>query len=459
MKIGDKLLEKYNVPVPRYTSYPPANHFNEIFDTEKQIRMIRESNRDEPAHMAIYIHIPFCNKICFYCACNACSMGKGNLIDPYINALKKEIRMVSEHIDKSRRVTQIHYGGGTPNSIPSRFIAEINELLFSELKFIDKPEIAIECHPAYLDDAYIADLAANGFNRFSLGIQDFDKDILKLVNREPSRIPFGDLIQSIKSHGDNISVNTDFIYGLPGQTIESFTKTILEAITLRPDRLVTFSYAHVPWMKKHQQILEKRGLPGPEQKIGMFLAGYELLKETGYQPVGLDHFVLPEDELFRALNSNLLHRNFQGYCTRSTTGQVYAFGVSAISQLAGSYIQNVKENEAYIDLVNSGKLAGGKGHVMTKDQTVIREAITDLMCNKKLNWAETAGRAGILPEQLKQTLVINEKTLHEFRTDGLLDFSEDEILLTEKGSHFIRNIAASFDPAFQSETRKYSKAV
>lgn len=459
MNIPASLLEKYNIPVPRYTSYPPANHFKEAMDQERQTTMIRESNSDEPAHIAFYIHIPFCRKICFYCGCNACSIGKGTMVEPYVQALKKEIKMLSGNLDKSRRVTQIHYGGGTPNSIPIRYIREINELLFSEFQFVEKPEIAIECHPAYLDNPIVSELVDSGFNRFSLGIQDFDEDILKGVNRAPSKMPVGDLLKQIRSHGPDVSVNMDFIYGLPGQTAEQFVSTIDAAISLKPDRLVTFSYAHVPWIKKHQQILENRGLPNAEEKIALFLAAHDQLKNAGYQPIGLDHYVLPDDELYKALESNLLHRNFQGYCTRSTTGQVYAVGASSISQLTRGYIQNIKDPGEYIYRIDQGQLAGESGYVLERTEMIIREAITDLMCNKKLNWSETATRVGIDPEELKNTLVIDSRAMEGFSSDGLITRSEQEINLTERGSLFIRNIAASLDPAFQATTKKYSKSV
>lgn len=254
-------------------------------------------------------------------------------------------------------------------------------------------------------------------------------------------------------------MNLDFIYGLPGQTIETFSPTIREAIALRPDRLVTFSYAHVPWLKKHQQILEKKGLPGPEEKLGLFLAAYRLLKEAGYQPIGFDHYVLPEDELHVALKNNLLHRNFQGYCTRSTTGQVYAFGASAISQLENGYAQNVKEVKAYTEAIMAGGFAVEKGLRLTPGQQVIREAITDLMCNKRINWTVTAGRTGVSVQQLKEMMASDTGRLDDMAADGLIVVSEEELLVTETGSLFIRNIAAALDPAFKNESRKYSQSV
>lgn len=459
MKVPEQLLKKYNVPVPRYTSYPPANHFPDEFSGGDYRAMLKESNSGRPELMAIYIHIPFCKKICFYCGCNACGIGKGRQVDPYFKALKKEIEMVAATLDKKRLVSQIHYGGGTPNAVPAEYITSLNEFLFKTFNFIDQPEIAIECHPAYLDEAYIEQLLRAKFNRFSLGIQDFNSDVLRHVNREPSLLPVEELMPMIKKHNSGVSVNLDFIYGLPGQTVENFSRTIEQAVRIRPDRLVTFSYAHVPWVKKHQQILENRGIPDPEEKIAMFLAAYRILSEAGYKPIGLDHYVLPDDELFLALENNMLHRNFQGYCTRKTTGQVYAFGASAISQLEKGYSQNVKDVDDYIGLIGRGKLPAGKGLSISHEQMIIREAITDLMCNKRINWSITAERTGITVKQLSDVLAINRQELDEFVADGLIEMTKEEIRVTETGALFIRNIAASFDPAFQTSQQKYSRSI
>ncbi|MDP3003665.1 MAG: radical SAM protein, partial [Bacteroidales bacterium] len=216
MEISDDLLKKYNVPVPRYTSYPPANHFKETFSESDYLYLLKESNKGKPENIALYIHIPFCRKICYYCGCNACSIGKGDMIIPYMKALKKEIELVSGYIDKNRLVSQIHYGGGTPNALDISFLTSLNEYLFSTFSFIENPEIAIECNPAYLTFQYIDELIASGFNRFSLGIQDFNDEILRQVNRMPSAIPPDELFNYLKTGGRDINVNFDFIYGLPG---------------------------------------------------------------------------------------------------------------------------------------------------------------------------------------------------------------------------------------------------
>lgn len=459
MELSDHILNKYNVPVPRYTSYPPANHFKESFSESDYQQLLNESNNGKPENIAFYIHIPFCNKICFFCGCNACSIGKGEMIIPYMKALKKEIGLVSGYLDKSRLVSQIHYGGGTPNSLDVRLIKELNEYLFSEFTFIENPEVAIECNPAYLDLRYTDELLAAGFTRFSLGIQDFNDEILRGVNRSPSAIPVAELFSYLKTSGKKINLNLDFIYGLPGQTVGSFLETIEKAIEIRPDRLVTFSYAHVPWLKKHQLALQKSGLPSPEIKMKMFLAAYSLLKSSGYQPIGLDHFVLPEDDLSLALDAQQLHRNFQGYCTRRTTGQVYAFGVSAISQLEKGYSQNTKSLTEYISAIEKSSFPVERGYILSEEEMVTREIITELMCNKKIIYEKIAKSFGRTPKEIKNIVSTDENVLNDFAIDGLIRYTAEEIEVTEKGTLFIRNIAALFDKEYKKKEQTYSRPV
>jgi oxygen-independent coproporphyrinogen-3 oxidase len=457
MTYPEKLIEKYNVPVPRYTSYPPATEFTGNMTETEYKAMLSESNRRTPHHVALYIHIPFCRQICFYCGCNANHIGSGTLVKPYMEALKREIEIVSAHIHKNREVSQIHFGGGTPNAIDASFLQEIIDLIRSKFRFIENPEIAIECHPGYLDSEYINGLRNAGFNRFSLGVQDFNNEVLKSVNRTPSAMPLDETVKMLRSSG--ASINLDFIYGLPGQDKKSFSETINKAISMRPDRLVTFSYAHVPWVKKHQTVLEKIGLPGPTEKTGMFTAAHDILRNAGYVFIGLDHFVLPDDELATAFAGHTLHRNFQGYCTRRTTGQVYAFGVSAISQLEGGYVQNTKDIKEYIKILENDSLPVDRGLRITQTQREIREVVNEIMCNKYLSWTEISSRLGVPKKNLLEQFVPDISRLREFSEDGLLVFSDDEIHVTERGSLFIRNIAASLDPDFHSGNNRHSRSV
>ncbi|MDB4584038.1 oxygen-independent coproporphyrinogen III oxidase [Draconibacterium sp.] len=458
MKITQQLISKYNIPVPRYTSYPPANFFSTEYTSDDYVKWLKLSNNEATKNISIYIHIPFCPKICHYCGCNTHLTRDQNKMRFYVDALKREILMVKQHLNPQRKVSQVHWGGGTPNSLPIIMVEEIMQLIHKNFSFIDQPEIAMECHPAMLDENYIEKLVQLKFNRFSLGIQDFDQKVLDNVNRDASIIPVDKLVNMIRSY-QGTGVNLDFIYGLPFQDEKSFAKTIKKAIEISPDRLVTFSYAHVPWVKKAQKILEARGLPSAEKKLAMFETGFKLLTQNGYKAIGLDHYAKPDDELYVALNNRTLHRNFQGYCTRETTGQVYAFGTTGISQLDSAYTQNVKDTNTYVSQINLGKFTIEKAYLLNNSEKIVRHVINQIMCNHYISWKETAQLFSCSEEEIKTTIAYDEKSLNAFFDDELLTFNAEEITITDLGKYFIRNIAASLDPGMKTSTQKFSKAL
>lgn len=458
MKIPARLIDKYNVPVPRYTSYPPANFFGDDFVTADYLLAVKESNKTQPRNISFYIHIPFCTQLCLYCGCNTHITKDQDIMRHYVDALKKEIHLINELIDHDRKISQIHWGGGTPNVLPASYIGEIMEIFTSEYQFVDHPEIAIECNPAHLDEQYISELVTFGFTRISLGVQDFQEKVLDSVHREIPTIPIADLVKIIRKH-PGVSVNLDFIYGLPFQTAESFAETIDRAIEIDPDRLVTFSYAHVPWVKKAQKKLEDYGLPGPEQKVKMFEEAWARMTNAGYIPIGLDHYAKPEDDMAIALNERNLHRNFQGYCTRETTGQVYAFGVTGISQLENAYAQNARTVKEYIDHIDAGIIQVVKGYSLSEIDKIIRQIINEVMCNQYLSWQQIADQFDTSISKLKSLLDFKEEKLDGFVQDDLLTYNEDEIVISDLGRFFLRNIAAVFDVRLEGAVQKFSKSV
>lgn len=457
--IANDLLLKYNNPVPRYTSYPPANFFTEEFSQADFRNALKESNQHSPQNISFYFHIPFCKRMCFFCGCNSYGIKNDHVIDEYIQALKTEIKTMVSHLDTNRSISQIHYGGGTPNAIPVEYLQEINEILLSTFPTIEKPEIAIECNPAYLTFEQMDGLKKAGFKRFSLGIQDFDPRVLKTVNREEPGMPVKEIIDFLKDGDPEIAVNLDFIYGLPKQSAESFVRAIEQAIELRPDRLVTFSYAHVPWVSKIQKKLEKAGLPESEEKMKMFENASDLLLKSGYHAIGFDHFALENDELTQAYKNKSLHRNFQGYCTRRTTGQVYALGVTSISQLNTVYAQNTKSIDEYISKAGEGEIPTIKGYRLNEDQIIIREVITELMCNEQVVWEEVGNRFGKTGNEIRNTINYDSEKLNEFEADGIINVADDKIEVTKAGLILIRNVAASFDPLLISTNKTFSKSV
>ena len=458
MQINSAFLQKYNVSGPRYTSYPPANFFYDGFSDADYLKALEDSNEQKPENISLYIHIPFCPKRCHFCGCSTVIAQRKLVVERYIRSLKSEIKLVASRLDPTRKVTQIHWGGGTPNSISMNYIAEIMEWIRTHFTIGEKAEIAMECSPAYLDFSHIDQLAGMGFNRVSLGIQDFRDDVLNVVNRDASRNPVKDIVDYLRLKGFR-GINLDFIYGLPLQTLDSFRETIAQAIDIRPDRIVTFSYAHVPWVKEAQKQLEVIGLPDAGEKMSMFLQASAQLTAAGYCSIGIDHFTLPIDDLTQAFQNKQLHRNFQGYCTRETTGQVYAFGSSSISQLQGAYSQNHKEILKYMEAVENQGTAVERGYQLKKDELIVRAAINSIMCNGLLSLDELAVEFNISLEELKNLLSFDPMKFEDFVEDGLMHLESNRIHLTEKGFHCARNIAMLLDPALKSGEGIYSKTV
>ena len=454
----NSLLLKYNRPGPRYTSYPPATFFHSGYNAEEYKKSVIDSNKEKPDNISIYIHIPFCPRLCYFCGCNTGIAKEKNHIERYVRALIKEINNVSPLIDKKRLVTQVHWGGGTPNSIPFEYIVEIMDTLRANFVFHPDAEVAMECSPAYLTLENIDTLAESGFNRISLGVQDFHREVLDTVNRLPSRLPMEDLFAHIRKRGFK-SINLDLIYGLPKQTPQIFEDSIKQAMALSPDRLVTFSYAHLPNFNKSMEKLEKFGLPSTEEKLELFELAYEMLSKNGYVPIGLDHYAKPTDDLAVALKEHKLHRNFQGYCTRETTGQVYAFGSSGISQLWNAYSQNIKNYEQYIKAIEETGFAIERGYRLTQTDIICREAINSVMCNGYLNFEEMAQQFSISEDELKNIFQYSPEKLSEFIEDGLVTLNDKSLKVSPQGMLIVRNIAMAFDPQLEVKQGMYSKTI
>lgn len=450
------LIDKYNKSVPRYTSYPPANYFHE-FTTEDYLEHVIKSNKEGEKKLSFYFHMPFCRQLCHYCGCNSYPMAKKERINAYVEAVHKEIELVVQYLDPKRPISQIHYGGGSPTALPVSMLKEINDHLLKLFPTIDHPEIAIECHPAYLSEEDWRQLIDAKFNRFSLGVQDFDVDVLKSVNREPSELPMERIMELLREA--RVGVNMDFLFGLPLQTAISFQHTIERAVKMRPDRITTFSYGHCPWIFKRQLILEKQGLPSAEEKSKMFHQAKAVLEQAGYESIGLDHFVLPSDELFEALHHHKLHRNFQGYCTRRTTGQVYAFGVTGISQLDTAYAQNTKSIDEYIDSLHNNILPIRKGYQLTKQDGIVRAVIESLMCNYYIDWHDIAAHLKLSETDIKAAIHFDERQLREMEVDGLLRLLPNVLEMTSEGNPFVRTVAAALDPMMVHTEKKFSKPI
>ncbi|MFZ4400548.1 MAG: oxygen-independent coproporphyrinogen III oxidase [Bacteroidales bacterium] len=459
MQITTEFLDKHNISGPRYTSYPPANFFHTNFTSTDYIEQLKASNKQQPENISLYIHIPFCPQRCHFCGCNTEIGQNKSFVERYIAAIKKEIINVAVYIERDKRkVTQIHWGGGTPNAIAMKYIDDIMNLIKDQFILDKNAEIAIECSPAYLEFSHIDLLADMGFNRMSLGIQDFREDVLEVVNRQKPKHPVKDVVDYLRTKGFT-GINLDFIYGLPLQTVDSLKETIQKAIEIKPDRIVTFSYAHVPWVKEEQMKLEKIGLPEPKEKMEMLINNIQQLQDAGYISIGIDHFAHPDDQLAKAYKGKKLHRNFQGYCTLETTGQVYGFGASSISQLWGAYAQNIKTTLKYMEAIENTGFAIERGYTLDTKQQIVRSVINSIMCNGVLNFEEIATQFKLSVDEIKKIVNYNPEKLRDFEKEEIITISEEGIIISESGHKIARNIAMAFDPDLKQGESIYSKTV
>lgn len=458
LKIDEDLIKKYDQPGPRYTSYPPANFFQPNFDKETYVQLLKQSNEQTPHNISFYFHVPFCPQLCNFCGCNSELIRNKATNDRYFAALKQEFLAVASLLDTSRPVSQIHWGGGTPNGVPFHYIADIMETIRSHFSLSPDAEIAMECNPAYLLPKQMLELAEMGFNRISLGIQDFNPQVLEIIHRKPSKLPVHEIVQSLHEH--QIKVNLDFVYGLPTQNLEEFRQTIQQAIDINPERIVTFSYAHVPWVKSAQKTLEQYHIPTGKEKLALFTDAFQQLTDAGYVAIGLDHFAKPQDELTQALTNKTLHRNFMGYCTRNHAGQVYAFGASSITQLENAYIQNNKNTDAYMSTIEHQHLAPEKGYQLSEQDKICRQVIEQLMCNQFVDLEEISKELHLTYDQLKEATHFSEDKLQPMIDDHFVTWENHQLTVSTEGKMILRNVAMLFDPLLNiTSSMRYSRTV
>ena len=458
MKVDSDFLKKYNTSGPRYTSYPPATFFSNEYTNIDLKESVVLSNNENPSSISIYIHIPFCPQICHFCGCTTESGYTKPFLERYVDAVIKEIELVAEDIDKSRILTQIHWGGGTPNAIDYKYIKQITNCIKENFIFSSEYEMAIECSPAYFTFKHISLLKEYGFNRISLGIQDFRDEVLNAINRKPSKLKIEDIIGKIKEEGFT-GTNIDLVYGLPLQTVDSFNETVDRAIKLDTDRIVTFSYAHVPSVITRQKVLDKIGFPSADEKARMYQNAYDKFIDAGYVAIGMDHFAKPHDELAIALTNKNLHRNFQGYCTRATTGQVYGFGASSISQLHSAYSQNEKNAAKYIKRIKDEGLAVIRGYSVNENEKIVRAVINSVMCNYFVDFNLIAQEFKTSIEKIYAVLDFTLDKFKDFIEDDLMQFKNDTISVNLSGRLVIRNIVMKFDPMLNTGVGTYSQTI
>lgn len=447
------LLNKYNVAIPRYTSYPTVPFWDETIDSEHWERMFvrrfEESNEQEG--ISVYIHLPFCEKLCTFCGCNKRITTNHSVEDEYIDVLLKEWNLYRKSMTSRPVIRELHIGGGTPTFFSPQNLHRMLQGILVDSVVPKVHEFGFEGHPNNTTREHLQTLFELGFNRVSFGMQDSNPQVQEVINRVQPLENVRQVVQWAREIGYE-SVNLDLVYGLPLQTLPRIEKTIQDAISMRPDRIAFYSYAHVPWTSKAQRLFDESDLPEASEKMQLYQKGKELFRAAGYTDIGMDHFALPSDLMVKAHNEGTLHRNFMGY-TVQQTGLLLGLGVSSISDIYYGFAQNKKTIQEYYQQINAGELAVFKGYFLSQMDQKMRQYILDIACQGKTHFHK---------EDLE---VLRQYTFHELdelAIDDLVTWGEHGVIVTDLGKHFIRNICKAFDLKLLATTEaapQFSRAV
>ena len=452
------LVEKYDRPGPRYTSYPTAPQFHQAFAIDDYCSAARETNEAPTSKpLSVYIHIPFCKSLCYYCACNKIITHKTDRAVEYLAYLKREIQMQAALFDRSRKLTQLHLGGGTPTYFTSEQLADLMGALHDAFNMDDSDshEFSLEVDPRTVTPDQIHQLRELGFNRLSFGVQDFDEQVQIAVNRIQTEEQTRDLVQAARD-AQFKSISVDLIYGLPLQTVDSFDVTLTKIIDIRPDRIAAYSYAHLPELVRAQKLIRPEDMPPPERKLELLELTIKRLTDAGYVYIGMDHFSLPDDELALARTNGTLQRNFQGYSTHADCDLI-GLGISSIGKVGNSYSQNVKELSQYYARLNEGMLPVQRGYKLSEDDRLRRDVIISLMCHGRVDFSEIEKRYDI---DFKDYFADALAQLDEHVADGLVQIDGSSVRLLPQGHLMMRNVAMAFDAYLGREQRgRFSRTV
>lgn len=450
--VSRETLTRLDVQGPRYTSYPTADRFVEAHGAQQYVQALSQRGQGVGAltggasALSLYVHIPFCESVCYYCACNKVITRHHERAQAYLNDLREEIRLVSEQLGPGQMVSQLHFGGGTPTFLSDDELEGLLGTLRSTFRFVPGGEYAIEIDPRTIDQGRLKRLHQMGFNRLSFGVQDFDPEVQKAVHRVQPHDQVSALVQAARVEGFE-SLNMDLIYGLPKQTPESFARTLAQVAELRPDRIALYAYAHLPQRFKPQRRIEAADLPKAEEKVGMLAAAIDAFGRAGYDYIGMDHFALHHDSLAVAKRQGRLHRNFQGYSTHPDCDLI-GLGVSAIGRVGAHYVQNAKTLDEYHDALKRHELPVVRGLVLTRDDLVRRAVIMALMCQGRVDF-ESIELAYLL--DFRQYFESELRLLVPLVESGLVQMESDGIRVTPLGWYFVRAVAMVFDRHLQAD--------
>jgi oxygen-independent coproporphyrinogen-3 oxidase len=437
------LLQQYDRPGPRYTSYPTAVEFSERFDEPAYRERLRGAARSQDEPLSLYVHLPFCEARCTYCGCMTIITKKREVAARYLGYVEREIAMLAAALNGRRRVLQYHWGGGTPTYLSPDQIERLHTWISKYFDIDRAGEIAIEVDPRVTTPEQLRVLHSLGFNRLSMGVQDFTPEVQAAIGRRQSAALTRDLYDAARESGFT-SINLDLIYGLPLQTTETFNRTLASVIAMRPDRVAVYSYAHVPWLRPHQKGINTSDLPDRSMKFELIGSAIDAFGAAGYEAIGMDHFALPDDDLAVAARERRLHRNFMGYTTRRA-GDMVGVGVSAIGDVDAAFAQNAKKLSAYYDALDAGRFPIERGYALTADDLVRRYVITELMCNFYVRRREVSRRFGVAFDAYFQRELAALAAPGGPIEHGFLAADDDSLEVTGSGRLFVRNICMHFD--------------
>ena len=437
------LIDRYDRPGPRYTSYPTAVEFHPSFDADDYQARLASAAASPDAALSLYVHVPFCEARCAYCGCAVVATTHRDVAATYLEYLEREIGMLAAALGGRRRVVQYHWGGGTPTYLSVAQIERLDAVVRRHFDVAADAERAIEIDPRVTSREQIQLLRRLSFNRLSFGVQDFAEAVQHAIHRHQSEAETRALYRAAREAGFE-SINFDLVYGLPRQTLASFRDTLARVVDMRPDRIAVYSYAHVPWLRPNQKAIDPLDLPGADLKRQLLGAAIEAFSAAGYESIGMDHFALPDDELAIAARERRLHRNFMGYTTRPAPDSV-AVGVSAIGDVAGAFAQNQKSLARYYAAIDAGRFPVERGYALTEDDRIRRYVIGELMCNFHLSASALRERFGIELEVYFAAELSALGTPGGPAADHLLDITPDSLTVTSRGRLFVRNICMAFD--------------
>jgi oxygen-independent coproporphyrinogen-3 oxidase len=449
-QIENTTILKYDQQVPRYTSYPTAPHFNSSVNDEVYVGWLKALPNQET--ISLYIHTPFCNQLCWYCGCYTKATNRYAPVEDYAHILAREIRIIGNLLrQKKCQVSHIHFGGGSPTILLPDTFENLIKTIRSEFEIKKDAEIAIEVDPRNVNEEKVATYAKAGINRVSIGVQDFNLEVQKAINREQSFDVVYDCVKLFRKFHIN-NINLDLIYGLPKQTLEMVKKNIDFSMLLKPSRIALFAYAHVQWKKKHMRLIDENDLPGGENKLAMYQAAAKKLNEEGYFSIGLDHFAKSDDSMFEAFHEEKLKRNFQGYST-DNANCIIGFGASAISYLPSGYAQNTLDFEEYKKNILSEKLPVIKGVEINKEDKIRKKIIDELMCYMEVDLKKICEEFSLPKNSFNQEIEL----LENLKSDGLVRIKNNKIKINLAAPQISRVVSSVFDKFFQPEAQRHSK--